>query len=96
MFWVASPSINFLLYWWKDIEWNRLGNIIWNLIPMAIFWSVWKWRNDAIFNGIHPNWNAASDLVKSRVALWGTYHPKLAHLSVNDIVYNLHAAVGIG
>ena len=94
--WATPPSIQVLLRWWRGVFWNRKANIIWNLIPLAIFWCVWKWRNDAFFNGKSPRWESSCDLVKSRAAEWARHNSKLAHLSVNDIVYNLRAAVGIG
>lgn len=43
---------------------------MWKAIPLAVFWSVWKHRNDVIFNMVQPNMEELCDLIKVRVAMW--------------------------
>ena len=70
---------------------RKFALVVWKLIPLAVMWSVWKWRNDALFDGKYPCWENALDVIISRIAVWVCSKQNLGSVLVNDIVYNLHS-----
>ena len=82
---MVPSSFSALITLWKGMVRNNLARII---------WKIWKWRNEVIFDGVHPDWDLASNLIKFRVAIWARNHTKLKSYSVNEIVYNLHSVFG--
>ncbi|CAL5432896.1 unnamed protein product [Camellia sinensis] len=62
---------------------------IWNVIPLAIFWSIWNLRNECVFNGRQPVLDELCEAVKVRIALWVKYSSSALAYSVNNLVHNL-------
>ena len=73
---------------------SNFAKVLWRLIPLAVLWYVWKWRNDVLFNGKSPRWDSASDFIITRIALWAISKSKMRSVSVNDIMYNLQSVIG--
>ena len=89
LMWVSPCSILDLLHWWNDMEFGKRVSPIWKLIPMAMLWSTWKWRNELRFENKKPDWDLAIEMVVVRVANWAKVIPHLNHFNVNDFLYNL-------
>lgn len=68
--WVPfKNSQNLFLEWRTFINGGDRGNV-WVLAFYAIYWSIWKFRNDMIFNEKIWDANQLFDLIKLRVAVW--------------------------
>lgn len=90
MCWVVPCSIEALLQWWAGVKLKKKERKIWNLVPLVMLWSVWKLRNDKVFNGGHPNFADLVDTVKSRIAFWAKSNITGVQYSVHDLVINLN------
>lgn len=70
MQWVLPGSVESLLQWWNGWKFKKGEFQIWKALPIAIFWFVWKHRNEVIFNKVQPNFEVLCEIIKVRVALW--------------------------
>ena len=66
--WVSPPTIDALLIGWRSWKFNGFKKLIWEVIPVTIFWSVWLQRNKYIFDGAAPDWEEVFELIKFRIA----------------------------
>ncbi|KAF5938282.1 hypothetical protein HYC85_025788 [Camellia sinensis] len=87
--WVMPGSVDGLLQWWYGCSMSKLEKKIWMVIPMATHWSIWRHRNECVFNGLQLEFEALCDILKVRVALWTKALPLQVAAFVNDLVYNL-------
>lgn len=87
--WATPASILDLLHWWLGFKCKKIIMKLWNLVPLAMLWSIWKIRNDCIFNGSQPNLKDLSVTVKWRVAMWAKSNLPGFSYSRYDIVHNL-------
>ena len=93
--WVTPISIISLLRWWKVVSARKLGKVIWNLIPLAVVWSIWLLRNDYKFNDGRPNWESLCERVKCRIAFWAKLKDCGNFASVDDILFRLGSVQGL-
>ena len=94
--WVAPKSINFLLNGWRVYSSRKLGAVIWNLMPLAILWSVWLQRNECKFNEAVVDWEWVSDRVKCRIASWTKSTNCSSSVSVDDMLFRLGSVKDVG
>ncbi|XP_028059660.1 uncharacterized protein LOC114263352 [Camellia sinensis] len=52
--WVVPRNIDGLLHWWIGWNYKKLARRLWRALPCIILWSIWKFRNDCLFNGVLP------------------------------------------
>ena len=68
---------------------SKLEKKIWMVIPLATLWSIWRHRNECVFNEIQLDFEALCEIVKVRAALWIKASPLHVAASITDLVYNL-------
>lgn len=87
--WVSPGSVEGLLLSWIGTKMKKKMLAVWKALPIAVLWSVWRSRNDCVFNKVQPDWIALEDLIKDRVALRVSSSLKGFNYSVHDVIYNL-------
>lgn len=50
MNWIASPDVNSFLASWRSSAFISKGKMLWSMVSASIWWSVWKERNNRVFN----------------------------------------------
>lgn len=68
--------------------------ILWRLIPFAIFWSVWKERNNRIFRGSLLTVEDLSQIVVVQVAKWASFKKEFDTL--NGVMRDREASLYCG
>lgn len=87
--WVTPSNVDSLFLWWRSCRIKNNLRMIWNCIPLATLWSIWKMRNEFIFQNKGLNWEELADLIKLRVAFWVKSKWKHGEYSVNDFIFRL-------
>lgn len=57
-------TIEALLQWWVGVKLKKKERKIWNLVPLVMLCSVWKLRNEKVFNGGHTKFADLVHIVK--------------------------------
>ncbi|XP_028121359.1 uncharacterized protein LOC114318621 [Camellia sinensis] len=83
-------SVVDLFVWWSGTKIRKKELQLWNAIPFDATWSIWKLRNDCVFNSAHPNFMELCELIKIRVAIWLKCHSIGNSYSIHDFVSNLN------
>ncbi|XP_028059522.1 uncharacterized protein LOC114263217 [Camellia sinensis] len=63
--WVSPGSVEGLFLSWPGIKMKKKMLTVWKTLPVAVMWSVWRSRNDCVFNKVQPDWIALAELIKS-------------------------------
>lgn len=71
------------------MKFKRFERRLWKSIPFTFMWSVWKIRNECLFQGVHPDFKGLREIIKIRIASWLKYNTVGLPFSVNDVVFNL-------
>ncbi|CAL5363617.1 unnamed protein product [Camellia sinensis] len=87
-------SVEAALHWWDWHNLNKKEKMLWKVTPLAIFWSLWKARNECIFQSITPKLEDLCDLIKIRVALWLNHKFKDFHFTIHDYLFNFRQIRG--
>ena len=82
-------SVEAVLHWWEGVKLSKKEKLLWKVIPSAVFWSLWKLRNECIFQAAKPHLEDLCELVKIRVALWLNQSFKAFNFTVQDFLSNL-------
>lgn len=88
--WVLPPTIPDLLHWWGNHGFKSLAKLAWECIPLTVLWSLWKMRNEFIFQDQPLNWDEIIELIKLRVAFW-IKNSENTDYSINDFLFNLRS-----
>ena len=75
-----------MLEWWQGWKFKGAKKIFWELIPPAIIWSVWRVRNDVLFEGKQVDWVTLLDLSKWRMVFWGKIKNDATYLSFEALL----------
>ncbi|XP_039046839.1 uncharacterized protein LOC120187117 [Hibiscus syriacus] len=78
---------------WDDFMTNSLN---WKFIPMAVMWSVWKYRNEIIFQKRKLDLVRLSFIVRFRVASWFSARFKDVAIPLYSLVGDLKLADSAG
>lgn len=87
--WVTPRSVEGLLQWWAGSKFTKAENRIWNAIPLVAIWSIWKHRNECLFQDIQPKLEKLHDVITVRIAIWLKSNSKDFQFSITDFMYNL-------
>ncbi|KAF5936254.1 hypothetical protein HYC85_027383 [Camellia sinensis] len=60
-------SVEVLILWWDEECFSNKERKIWRGIPLVVLWSVWKLRNDVVFNASNPSLAELCEVIKVRV-----------------------------
>ena len=84
-----------LLEWWKGWKFKRRKKALWQAIPAGLWWSVWRMRNNIIFNNKGASWEELFELIKLRVIFWVKAKYGLNGYSVNQLAIQMRGVVDI-
>lgn len=54
----------------REVGFMKKERKIWRAIPLVVSWSLWKMRNECVFNAFIPNLVELCELMKIKIALW--------------------------
>ncbi|CAL5373601.1 unnamed protein product [Camellia sinensis] len=86
--WVVPSSIEGLLHWWAGLYCNKEERRIWRAIPLVALWSIWKHRNECLFQGSQPKMLELQEFIITRLAIWLKAAFKEFQFSIYDFLYN--------
>ncbi|XP_028102574.1 uncharacterized protein LOC114301812 [Camellia sinensis] len=64
----CKDKVEDINHWWTGLKLKKKELPIWKAIPLAVFWSIWKQRNESIFKGLQVNFEGLCDSIKAAVA----------------------------
>ncbi|XP_028071567.1 uncharacterized protein LOC114273928 [Camellia sinensis] len=82
-------SVEVLILWWDEECFSSKERKIWRGIPLVVLWSVWKLRNDVVFNASNPSLAELCEVIKVRVALWLKPFYTEHNFTMQEFVINL-------
>ena len=68
--WAFPNNVRDLFVQWRAPFGDKFFKKIWVAIFFIILWSIWKERNDRIFNGVSKHTNQIAELILLRVGWW--------------------------
>ena len=87
--WVQPRKVHDVLVAWKRRMKKGLAFGVWKLIPLAIWWSVWKERNRRIFEGQDLSLHDFKHYFLRILYSWSRALDESANLTFVDFVDNL-------
>ncbi|XP_028106251.1 uncharacterized protein LOC114305367 [Camellia sinensis] len=92
--WAIPKIVEGLFHWWSGRNFQKKEKWLWRVVPLVVLWSLWKLRNEYVFNGAQSRGYNFCELVKIRIALRLKTSIPGFHYSVNDFVHNLRQIRG--
>ncbi|XP_028113473.1 uncharacterized protein LOC114311529 [Camellia sinensis] len=87
--WVMPATVDGVLQFWAGFLGTSFEGKVWNVLPVAALWSIWKHRNEVLFSKLQPDLCGLCEIIKTRSAMWVRAADVKLPFSVNDILYNL-------
>ncbi|XP_028098890.1 uncharacterized protein LOC114298506 [Camellia sinensis] len=87
--WVTPRSVAELLQWWAGNKCTKAERRIWDAIPLVALWSIWKHRNECLFQDVQPNLEEMHETIVVRTTIWLKSDSRDLHYPITDYVYNL-------
>ncbi|KAG5539456.1 hypothetical protein RHGRI_019858 [Rhododendron griersonianum] len=91
--WVTPNSVSDIINWWLSYRQKPKIKVIWDCIPFAVLWSLWKMRNEHLFQNKDLNWEDVVDLIKLRIAFWVKTKWNDGDYSVSDFIFRLSSII---
>ncbi|CAL5414383.1 unnamed protein product [Camellia sinensis] len=87
--WVSPGSVGLLLELWQSWKFKKAKKIVWEVIPVAVLWSVWNLRNkyECVFSDEQPNSDDLVDLIKFRVVFWAKTKSDMKNWNMTDLLF---------
>lgn len=82
-------SVEGIILWWDGEYFSRKERRIWQGVPLVVLWSLWKLRNEVVFNASTPIFSEVCEVIKVRVAAWLKHLFTEHKFTVQDFVVNL-------
>ncbi|KAF5196930.1 hypothetical protein FRX31_013484 [Thalictrum thalictroides] len=67
---IHQDNVRVLLDRWPNLNGTRLGQAVWQVLPVAVMWCIWKGRNNKIFKGRDFIVDSIISCVKYTVWAW--------------------------
>ncbi|XP_028066878.1 uncharacterized protein LOC114269715 [Camellia sinensis] len=87
--WVVPGSVEGLLHWWAGTCLMKAERRVWLAIPLVAMWSIWKHRNNCLFNCVQPDMEELKESIIIRLAIWLKAASKDWPFSINDFLFNI-------
>lgn len=81
-------SVESLLQWWEGTRFKKSERKIWKVLPLVALWSIWKYRNECLFNGIQPRSGELKESIIIKLAIWMKASFKDYQYSITDFLLN--------
>ena len=92
--WCLPRALSELMEAWRSGPFKGVGLILWRLIPFSILWSIWKERNNRIFNGKSKDREDIVFMIVLKIAKWASIKKELEHLTLDNNLSNWEACLG--
>lgn len=91
--WVVPGSIKACFDWWLGWKFKKAKKVLWELSFYAVLWSIWKARNEFIFQGTAPRWEEMGDIIKHRIGYWFKAFQGSKEVSSDDILFRFPSLI---
>ncbi|OVA13883.1 Pectinesterase inhibitor domain [Macleaya cordata] len=86
--WVCPPSVLLLAQSWSSKGFTKIGKIIWQFVPAALFTSIWDERNRRAFNNKLKDVHCLTNEIKTLIHFWVSSHYNNLKFPLQDFIFN--------
>ncbi|KAF9618359.1 hypothetical protein IFM89_000994 [Coptis chinensis] len=81
------------LHSWVSPNTTAYGKCIWPLVPYATWWSIWRTRNDAIFNSMPASIETTIRNIKANLWLWTSMFLERRGYCFGNLMYEIQSGI---